>query len=241
MKLRNPRTIRKVAWLGAQVIRAWMGTVRLCYQSLGKNLDPRKPSCRGRYIYPFWHEGILLPVFHCRRVNIRPLVSRHADGELMAEVCRHLGLGVVRGSTTRGGVEALLGMLRAAESSHLAVTPDGPRGPRRQVQPGVIYLAAVSGLPIVPLGVAYSRCWRARNWDRFALPRPFTTGYAVTGRPQHVPPEAEYRRDLLEAERLRLQEAMDAVTAIAENWAQTGRFNPLSFAAPQIAPLPLAG
>jgi lysophospholipid acyltransferase (LPLAT)-like uncharacterized protein len=239
MKLRDPKLIRGTAWVAAHLIRAWMGTVRLFYRPLGPNLDPRRRGLRGRYVYCFWHEGLLLPGFQCRNRNIRVLISRHADGELIAEVCRHLGIGVVRGSSTRGGVEALLGMQRAAETSHLAVTPDGPRGPRRHVQPGVVYLAAATGLPVVPIGIGFAHCWRAKSWDRFAVPRPFSNAYGVTGHPIIVPPHAEQSRPLLEAFRLRVEEAMHSVTTVAERWAETGRFDPLGYTSP--LPQALAG
>src|SRR5262245_51995591 len=121
MKIRNPKVIRGVAWFGAHLIRAWMGTVRLRVQHFGPVLDPRSPHCRGRYVYAFWHETLLLPGFHYRRSNAHVLISQHADGELIAQICQRLGLGVLRGSTTRGGAEGLFGMIRSADFAHLAI------------------------------------------------------------------------------------------------------------------------
>src|SRR5206468_6190352 len=106
-------------------------------------------------LYAFWHEHLLLPAYHYGRRDIRVLISTHADGQLIAEVCRRLGFGLVRGSTTRGGVEAVRQMLRDGGASHLAITPDGPRGPRRRVQPGVSFLASRTGLPVVPMGIGH--------------------------------------------------------------------------------------
>jgi lysophospholipid acyltransferase (LPLAT)-like uncharacterized protein len=172
---------------------------------------------RGRYLYAFWHENMLLLAYLYARADVCVLISQHADGELIADVCRHLGLRTVRGSTTRGSVEALRRMLRLARKGHLAITPDGPRGPRRRVQPGVVYLAARTGLPIVPVGVGYRRAWRTRSWDRLALPCPFSLGICVTEEPITVPPGAD-RQALAEYVR-RLEEALHRATEIAEHAA----------------------
>src|SRR5436190_464721 len=86
----------------------------------------------------------------------------------------------------RGWIGTVRQMLRVGRKSHLAITPDGPRGPRRQVQPGLLYLAARTGLPIVPVGIGYDRPWRMRSWDRFAVPRPWTRATCVTTEPIHV-------------------------------------------------------
>jgi lysophospholipid acyltransferase (LPLAT)-like uncharacterized protein len=175
---------------------------------------------QGHYIYAFWHENILLPACYYGRPEVRVLISQHADGQLIAEVCRHLGFGLVRGSTTRGGAEAMRQMLRACQESHLAITPDGPRGPRRQVQQGLVYLAARTGLPIVPIGIAFKRAWRMRSWDHFAIPRPWSLGTCVCVEPIMVPAEAD--KEQLEHYRQLVQEAMLRATAMAERWAQNG-------------------
>src|SRR5205807_125625 len=121
-----------------------------------------------RYIYSFWHEALLFPTAFDGRANI--LISLHADGELIARVCRHLGAGVVRGSTTRGGMAGLMGMILKSRSSHLLITPDGPRGPRRRLQMGVVLLASLTGLPVVPLGLTFAPAWRVSSWDQMLLP-----------------------------------------------------------------------
>ena len=182
MKIRNKKVIRAAAWGVAWVIRGWMATVRYDFHSLGPHVIPCHPDIRGRYLYAFWHENMLLPAYQYGRPDVNVLISQHADGEWITQTCRNLHLNVVRGSTTRGGVEALRQMMRLGKDTHLVITPDGPRGPRRQVQPGLVYLAARTGLPIVPTGVAIARRGM-KNWDRFALPKPFTFGTVVTGAP----------------------------------------------------------
>lgn len=224
MKLRNKKVIRAVAWAGSWLVRGWIGTLRHEYHPVGPNVDPRRPEIAGRYLYAFWHENLLLPAYTYGRPDIHILISQHADGELIAETCRHLHFSVVRGSTTRGGVEALRQMVRLGSDAHLAITPDGPRGPRRQVQVGAVYLAARTGLPIVPIGIGYARAWRMSSWDRFAVPKPFTFGTVVTTPPIFVPPESD--RDALERQRLHMEQNLNHASELAERWAQTGQRPP---------------
>jgi lysophospholipid acyltransferase (LPLAT)-like uncharacterized protein len=217
MKLRHPVLIKTVALTGSWAIRLWMGTVRYRYRPLGPNVDPHQRDLRGRYIYAFWHENMLLPAYHYGRPDIRVLISQHADGQLIAEICRHLRFRLVRGSTTRGGVEAVRHMLRLSRGSHLAITPDGPRGPRRQVQLGLIYLAARTELPIVPIGIGFQRPWRLGSWDRFAVPRPWSLSLCVTANPIHIPPTAD--KSELEEYRQRVEQTLQHVTELAERGA----------------------
>ena len=162
-------------------------------------------------------ESLLLPAILKARINV--LVSQHADGELIARICRHMGFDTVRGSSTRGGSEAVLGLMKCSRRSHLAVTPDGPRGPRRQVQIGLIFLASRTGLPIVPVGIGYARAWRLRSWDRFAIPHLWSAAACVMGRKIHVP--ADLKREGLERYRRLVEAEMLNTTAAAESWVET--------------------
>jgi lysophospholipid acyltransferase (LPLAT)-like uncharacterized protein len=220
MKIRNPRIISAASWLGAQLVRAWMRTISYEYRPLGPNFDPGHKGMSGRYIYAFWHENMLGLISHYGQPNIHVLVSRHADGQLIAELARHLGFAIVRGSTTRGGVEAVRQMLRLSQAAHLVVTPDGPRGPRRRVQPGLIYLAARTGLPIVPIGIGFRRPWRMKSWDRFAVPRLFSHSTCVTPEPITIPVDADKAE--LERQRQFVEQALLEVGDLAERWAETG-------------------
>lgn len=226
MKLRHPALIRIASTLSAYLVRTWLATVRFRYRSLGPSLDPRRRSLRGSYIYAFWHEYILQPasLFGRSRLPIHVLISRHADGQFIAEVAEKLGFQTIRGSTTRGGAEALMQMIRLNGSGHLAFTPDGPRGPRRRLQQGIIYAASRTGLPIVPIGFAYDRLRRAKSWDQFALPMPFATCYTITLEPIAVPPNIT--PETLEPYRLLVEAAMHRAGAIAEHWARTKQFDP---------------
>jgi lysophospholipid acyltransferase (LPLAT)-like uncharacterized protein len=125
-------------------------------------------------IFVFWH-GNLLPLVHYHRnERIVVLVSEHADGERIARILAHRGFGTVRGSSTRGGVRGLRALVRAARAGRdLALTPDGPRGPRGELKPGALAVARMTGLPVIPLAVAASPAWRLRSWDGFMIPKPF--------------------------------------------------------------------
>src|SRR6266852_4556981 len=139
MKLRSPFLIRLAAMIGAWLIRLWLGTMRFRFDSpdgLPHPIDAKDH----RFIYILWHECMLFPLRN--RTRLTSLISNHADGELIARIFRHLGLDVVRGSENNGGAGGLLGLARASRRTHLGVTVDGPRGPRRRVKAGVIYLAA---------------------------------------------------------------------------------------------------
>jgi lysophospholipid acyltransferase (LPLAT)-like uncharacterized protein len=214
MKIRHPRLISTAAFLGALFARLLLATLRYRVFTADGREHPADPG-RERFLYVFWHESLLAPASRPAKVNV--LISLHADGELITQVCRWLGIGVVRGSTNRRGGGAVLEMLRRSRDAHLAITPDGPRGPRRQVQTGAVYIASKTGLPIVPIGVGFSRAWRARSWDRFAVPRPFSRIHGVVGDPIHVPDNLG--RDELEHYRRLVEERLLAATAAAEQWA----------------------
>lgn len=192
MKLRNPWLIRLCGFLASWVIRLWIGTLRYRIHFEGEHVYPADAG-RARFIYIFWHETILFMAAFYRQAKAHVLISQHADGELIAQAARHLRVGVVRGSSTRGGAQALLDLLEVSRRSHLLVTPDGPRGPRRHVQAGLVFVASRTGLPVVPCGIGFTHAWRAPSWDRFAVPLPWTAAECVVGEPIHVPAKLDRR------------------------------------------------
>jgi lysophospholipid acyltransferase (LPLAT)-like uncharacterized protein len=216
MRIRHPWLIKVAAFVVALLVRLLLATVRYHYRPQGANVDPHRPHLLARYLYAFWHENFLLLAYHYARPDIHVLISQHADGQIIAGACRQLGFQVVAGSSTRGGVEAVRQMTRLAQIAHLAMTPDGPRGPRRQVQMGLIYLAARTGLPIVPIGIGWSRAWRMNSWDRFAVPVPFSAATVVTLEPMVVLDTAD--KDKLEEYRRQVQQAMEQASDIAQGY-----------------------
>ncbi len=226
MKIRNRRLVSAAGWLSSRVVRTLFATLRSEYQPLGPSCAPAKVAPGERLIYCIWHENLLLPTicFGCPEIAV--LISEHADGQILGSLITSLGMEMVCGSTNagrdRGGVEAIRRLVDPGRAwRHLAVTPDGPRGPRRVVQSGLVYVASRTGMKIVPAGVGYHRPWRAGSWDRFAIPKPFTRAKCLTGDPIAVPPGL--RSAALEPFRLRVQTEMDRLNDLAEAWAETGR------------------
>jgi len=170
------------------------------------------------WIASVWHGTMLSPIWRHRDRDVIALVSEHRDGEYITRVLQRLGYGTARGSSTRGGVRALRELLRAGRSGRvLAVTPDGPQGPREVMKTGPLVLAGRSGVPIIPIGVGMSRAWRLSSWDRFSIPRPFSRVHIRYGDPVHVPPDLDEAG--MEALRERVQAAMDELTASARQTA----------------------
>ncbi len=156
-------------------------------------------------IYAFWHAHILAPSYIGRNLGAKVLISQHRDGEYIARVVQRLGNDVARGSTTRGGARALLSMIKKIkeEKVSLAITPDGPKGPRFVVQSGVIMLGQKTRYPIIPVMVYHSRCWEMPSWDRFCIPKPFSKIVLIYGDQIMIPhklqkSEVEEYRLLLE-------------------------------------------
>ncbi|MDX2038384.1 MAG: lysophospholipid acyltransferase family protein [Isosphaeraceae bacterium] len=218
MKIRHPALIEAIGILGARAVKSLVGSNHFHFRYADPSVDPAVARRDGRrFIYAFYHEVMLFPAFYWAWPEMQILISDHRDGEMITRVVRRLGFGVVRGSTTRGGARALREMTHRVDRGHLCVTPDGPRGPRRSVQQGLVYLASRTGLPIVGAGMAFQGPWRASSWDRFAVPRPFRAACCVVPEAVTVPPDAD--RDTLEACRTEVERRMRAATDEAEAWA----------------------
>jgi len=160
------------------------------------------------YIYAFWHGRQLFLVYSHRFRRINILISQSQDGQLITNITRLFGFKSVRGSTTRGGMRALVELIHQAEKGDiLAFTPDGPKGPYREVQPGVLYVAQKTGLPIVPLTFSAKRKIILKNWDQFVVPLPFNYIIVATGQPLYVKKD-----DDIETKKIHLKAALDILT-----------------------------
>jgi hypothetical protein len=147
-------------------------------------------------IFALWHSQLLIgPYCYARRfpsLKVKALVSRSRDGEILSMFLARFGVEAVRGSSSRGGALAARHLRRTLEQGwSVIVVPDGPRGPREVVKPGVITLARLSGAPIIPAAVGYSSWWEARSWDRLMIPKPFARCVIRFGGPVRVPPDAD--------------------------------------------------
>jgi lysophospholipid acyltransferase (LPLAT)-like uncharacterized protein len=229
LKLRSPWLIRTVALAVAWLLRGWMATIHVRFVFLGGRHHSPDPRLE-RFIYTFWHENGLFATTLKARIHV--LISSHNDGELIARIAGHLGRGAVRGSTTRGGMRALREMMRLSRRTHLGVMPDGPRGPRRRVQLGTIFLAAKTGLPIVAFGVGYTRAWRAHSWDRLAVPWPGTRITVVFAPEVRVP--RGLSRPQLEQYRRLVEERLNSVSDAADRYSERGG-RPIPAATPSAA------
>ena len=172
----------------------------------------------------FWHGRLLMMPAGYRGHRLTILISLHQDGELISRTAEYFGFRPIRGSTTRGGFSAMREMLKVSQEGYdIAITPDGPRGPRYHVQDGIIELARRTGMAIVPLTFSASRKKVFRSWDHFLFPYPFSRGVFIWGEPVFVPRqmndgEFELKRLLLER---RLREITDRADRYFEK--ETGK------------------
>jgi lysophospholipid acyltransferase (LPLAT)-like uncharacterized protein len=184
------------AWLVVGIIRIVSATLRYRWQDGSGYFDN---GLNGPAIYCIWHNrlGLAMPAYYIyvrkrsRGAGLAALVSASKDGGLLAAILQCFEVQAVRGSTSRRGPQALLELTTWAERGFdLAITPDGPRGPCYEVQDGVMSLAQITGLPIIPF--SYYAPWKVRvnSWDRFQIPLPFSSCDMRVGKPIRVPREA---------------------------------------------------
>ncbi len=208
-----------LCWLGAQYIRLVHVTGRWWVEGDAAAQDHWRD---GRpFILCFWH-GRLLMMPHCwpRRRVIHMLISQHRDGQIIARTVGHFGIKTVSGSSSKGGAQALRAMVRALRAGEcVGITPDGPRGPRMRASDGIVNLARLAGVPIIPatFGAASGRV--LGTWDRFLVAWPFGRGVIVWGKPIEVPRDADGID--LETARRAVEERLNAITAEADRL--TGR------------------
>lgn len=183
---------RFLATVGATILRLLFWTLRLRFADragLSTN-SPKTPV-----IICFWHNrilGITLTFLrkypHALRKGVTVLTSASRDGEILAQFVGQFGMGAVRGSSSRRGSRAMLELVDLVDHGHdVAITPDGPRGPRYSFGPGAISLAQLTGSPITPMHARFSRCLRMKTWDGFIIPLPFSQVSVTVDDPIYVP------------------------------------------------------
>lgn len=215
MKIRNPFVIRTGAKLLALAMRGLFATLKIERLYETPDLFPYEHTGENRYVYCIWHDAILGVLFCGKTVNLAGLASRHADGDYVAHAMEALKIPAVRGSSGKGGVAALREMRRMSRDYHMAITTDGPRGPRRIVKDGLIYVASRTGRPIVPVAFDGTSAWRPYGkWTDLVVPKPFSKVVIATGTPISIPPKLS--REEFDRWKREVQQAMDALDAKAQ-------------------------
>ncbi|MDW7679239.1 MAG: lysophospholipid acyltransferase family protein [bacterium] len=170
---------------------------------------------KANYIYVLWHGRIVVPIYVHRYEGICPMVSQHADGEMIAVTMEKLGYRTVRGSSTRGGKKAFHDMVTRIKQGMVgAMIPDGPRGPRHDLKPGTLYLAQQTGAYLIPATFSSNRKIIFKSWDKFFLPLPFSKNILLYGEPITVPKNTTPRemvkiRSKFEQQMIKLEQRAD--------------------------------
>ena len=172
---------RMAITLGTWLLRALGATWRVTVRGRQALLD-RAPDA-SRVVLVLWH-GQMLPILWAHRQPTGVMISEHRDGEIIARIVERFGFFGVRGSSSRGGARALLeGVQVLKRGADMAITPDGPRGPRHSFAPGALVLAHRAGVPVVTLVAHVDRGWQLRSWDGFEIPKPFARVTIEYGEP----------------------------------------------------------
>lgn len=208
----------------ASITRLWMRTLDYQTAYYDTSVDPvahaRPDRTYDASIFIFWHEYIPFQFYLRGNCNVAMLLSQNRDAEWLARANRHMGFQTIRGSTYRGALTALRQLLRQGCHANLTMTPDGPRGPRRRLSLGPIFLSSKLGIPLVAIGMGYDRPWRLSTWDRFAVPRPMSRARSVWSPSIKIPPSLD--REGLEHYRERVEKVLTRLTLEAEAWAAAG-------------------
>jgi lysophospholipid acyltransferase (LPLAT)-like uncharacterized protein len=207
-----------VAWIGP-LLAYWTIKV-LSWTMKFEEVHPETPRFFGKKGIPaigaFWHGRLLMMPLVYKGKKLSFLVSPHRDGQIVGKALRRFGFHAILGSTNRKGFSAFKQMLKAnLGGSDIALTPDGPKGPRYQAQIGVIELAKLTGRPIIPVTFSASRRKMFKTWDQFLLPYPFSKGVFIWGEPIDVEPKGD--RAHLEERRALLQRRLTELTERADH------------------------
>lgn len=202
------------AWLASNYIRFVFFTARrqLVLPEGVQDYISGEKNC----IFAFWHGRLMMvPPYKPPLSPMAVLISQHNDGQLVAMAMKRFSIDTVRGSSSRGGSRAGREVVqRLKEGSNISITPDGPRGPNRQAQAGIIHLARMCGKPILPLGISCSRHKALKSWDRMQIALPFGKIAACIAEPVFVPEDAD--DETTERARLLLEERLNAATRQAD-------------------------
>jgi len=212
VKLWRPLTDRLAPLVGKWYLSLVTRTTRVEYRGLERLEAAGLPV-----IFAFWHGRQALLIAWRRERRACLIVSRHRDGDIIARIAEAFNKLPVRGSTTRGGAEALRRLVRwVRQGEDAGITPDGPRGPRQVCQRGVIALARMTERPIIPISYSVRRKRFLGSWDRFLLPYPFNRALIILGTPIEVAGSCD--EETMEAKRQQLERSLNAITEEADRY-----------------------
>lgn len=214
MKILSPHSLGTLAWHTISILFKTM-SIEQRFANCEYAPGGSKPA-----IYISWHGRLLIPFYMYRNSKVTIIVSGHRDGEILTSSLKTAGFNTVRGSTTRGGARALVQLVKLArKGAKIGFTPDGPKGPRWNLQPGSIYLAAKTELPVVPISGSVNHAYYFKSWDSFQLPLPFSKVVINVGEPYFVkggldPDNIEYHRAELERRLIALTLEADEIIGV---------------------------
>jgi lysophospholipid acyltransferase (LPLAT)-like uncharacterized protein len=216
------RTQRLGGFCLSRIIRAWMRTLEYRLYCYDPSVDPASDAFRGPVIFVMWHEYLMVPFYLRSRTHLGILASKHRDAEWLSQMAILEGFQVFRGSSGRGGVGAIKAIFAEPSFAGVVLTPDGPRGPRRVMAAGAVFLSSKLKIPLVPVGYGYDRPWRnRRSWDQFPLPYPGSRARIILGPRIQIPQDCS--REDLEKYRLSVERTLNILTESAEAWAIDNR------------------
>ncbi len=166
-------------------------------------------------IYTFWHNRIFAGTYFFRNRGIVVITSQSFDGEYIARFIQRFGYGAIRGSSTRGGVKALVEMIRLMrEGLPMGFTVDGPKGPKYVAKSGACLLAKKTGNPLMPFSVECDKFWTINSWDKLQIPKPFSRARVIISAPVYVSKTADEKE--IEKKREELQSKLDETVSFGE-------------------------
>jgi lysophospholipid acyltransferase (LPLAT)-like uncharacterized protein len=213
----RPLTLKTKLLSGALIglVNGFCATLRL--KETGREAMEKAIAEHNGAILVTWHGRTMIPLWRVKKRGFWALISLSKDGDIQARNFAALGYNIVRGSTGRRGAAATREILKAMEAGGvLAFTPDGPRGPARVSQEGVVYFAKKTGKPIIAVGAAAQPAWQMKSWDSYLVPKPFARAALVWGEPLSITPDEE-----LAAACLRVDTAIDAAQDAAQRVVTT--------------------
>lgn len=200
--------------LGGGTLTALMKTVR--WSISGREHYDEWWGARRPAVFVLWHGRLLPCSFYHRGEGLATLISQHQDGDYIAGIVEAWwGFDAIRGSSTRGGSAALRQIVRKLKSgTAVAITPDGPQGPRQKMKTGPLLAAQLAGVPIIPVSAGGGPAWWVGGWDRFLIPRPFSRIRLLYGEPVYVPRDSTAEE--LDRQAMELENRLNALTDIVD-------------------------